>query len=64
MNQLQILEELKAMRERFKHYERLNKPSPAGFAYAVAARNVSRLMSQVLAEGVEINERGYDTTAG
>jgi hypothetical protein len=56
MNQQQILGELEAMRERFKHYERLNRPSPAGFAYAVATRNVSRLIVQVMAEGVEIDD--------
>jgi len=62
MNQQQVLGELIAMRERFEHYERVNTTSPDGkmaagaaYAYGVAARNVSRLFSKVLAEGVEID---------
>lgn len=63
MNQQQILGELLALRERFQHYERVNTVSPDGkmaagaaYAYGVAARNISRLSSKVLAEGVEIND--------
>ena len=69
MNQQQILGELMAMRERFQHYERVNDASPddkvaagAAYAYWTAARNVSRLFSKVLAEGVEIDESDIQTT--
>lgn len=56
MNQQQILGELTVMRERFEHYERLNAPTPVAYAYWVATRNVSRLIEQVMAEGVEIDD--------
>jgi hypothetical protein len=61
MNQQQILGELMAMRRRFEYYERVNTVSKDGkmaagaaYAYGVAARNINRLFSKVLAEGVEI----------
>jgi len=63
MNQQQILGELIEMRDRFQHYERINAASPddkvaegEAYAYEAAARNVRRLLSKVLAEGVEIDE--------
>ena len=67
MNQQQILGELIEMRDRFQHYERINAASHDGkmaagaaYAYEAAARNVRRLISKVLAEGVEIDDSDYN----
>jgi hypothetical protein len=54
-----------------KHYQKINEASTgdkvaagAEYAYGHACRRIDRLLTKVLAEGVEIDDRGYDTTAG
>jgi hypothetical protein len=71
MNQLQIAMELQGMLAHLKHYQKINEASTgdkvaagAEYAYGHACRRIDRLLTKVLAEGVEIDDRGYDTTAG
>ena len=72
MNQLEILGELESMHRHLTHMHGLNKTSDAGdkvaqgaaYAYANAAFMVRKLKDKVLAKGIEVDERGHDTTAG
>ena len=71
MNQLQIATELQGMLAHLKHYQRINEASTgdkaaagAAYAYGHACRRIDKLFTKVLAEGVEVDERGHDTTAG
>ena len=71
MNQLQIATELQSMLRHIEFNRRLNADLPddkvaqgAAFAYATAGRRIDRLLVKILAEGVEVDDSGYDTTAG
>ena len=63
MNQLQIAIELQGMLAHLKHYQRINVTSKddlqaagAEHAYGHACRRIDKLLTKVLAEGVEVNE--------
>ena len=69
MNQLQIAIELQCMLAHLKQYQKINEASTgdkvasgAAFAYATAGRRIDKLLTKILAEGVEINESDIQTT--
>jgi hypothetical protein len=70
MNQLQIAMELQGMLARLQHYQRINVTSKddlvaagAEYAYGHACRQIDKLLTKVLAEGVEIDESDIQTTS-
>jgi hypothetical protein len=61
--------ELKEMLAHFRHYQRINVTSKddlqaAGleYAYGHACRRIDKLLTKILAEGVEIDESDIQTT--
>ena len=71
MNQLQIVTELQGMLAHLKHYQRINEMATgdktaegAVYAYGHACRRIDKLLTKILAEGVEINESDIQTTSG
>ena len=68
MNQLQIATELQGMLAHLKHYQRINEASTgdkaaagAAYAYGHACRRIDKLLTKILAEGIEIDDSDYNT---
>jgi len=66
MNQLQIAMELKGMLAHLRHYQRINVTSKddlqaagAEYAYGHACRRIDKLLTRIIAEGIE----GVETDA-
>jgi len=66
MNQLQIAMELKGMLSHLRHYQRINVTSKddlqaagAEYAYGHACRRIDKLLTRIIAEGIE----GVETDA-